>query len=179
MAAARKKPASTKKKPAAATKKKPAAAKKKPDAVTKPKPAAAAAKKKPTPVAASARTRGVSVDDYVLSARSPQREVLDALRGTIKAAAPGVTESIKWGQPVFESNGPMIFLKAATRHVTFGFWRGAELEQQGFAELDGDGTRMRHLKVADLDQLDRALATRLIQAAVALNASKGDPTRRR
>jgi len=50
---------------------------------------------------------------------------LDAL---VRKAAPKSRASIKWAQPVYEQGGPFAFIKAATAHVTIGFWLGAELK---------------------------------------------------
>src|SRR5690606_36845288 len=38
-------------------------------------------------------------------------------------AAP-LDESIKWGHLVYQSNGPVLLIRAEARRVLFGFWRG-------------------------------------------------------
>jgi len=58
---------------------------------------------------------------------TPQAETITALCGLVRAAAPEAVESIKWGEPVYELNGAFAFIKAATVHVTIGFWRGTEI----------------------------------------------------
>ena len=60
--------------------------------------------------------------------------------------------------------------------MTFGFWRGAELDD-GDAVLEG-GDRMKHLKITGADGVDEARITAFVQAAVQLNRTKGDPTKR-
>ena len=66
------------------------------------------------------------------------------------------------------------FIKAAKAHVTFGFWRGAELSDDG-GVLEG-GERMKHVKITSPDTLDEELLAALVREAAALNGSKGDPT---
>lgn len=127
----------------------------------------------------SARAAGVTVDVFQNAQPMPQRAIMAALRETVKTTVPDAIESIKWGQPVFELNGPMVFMRSARAHVTFGFWRGAELEEQGFVGLEGDGERMRHLKIASLDEIDHDTIGRLVDAAAELNRVHGDPTRAR
>jgi hypothetical protein len=106
-----------------------------------------------------------------------QRSAFDQLNAIIMEACPTAKASIKWAQPVWESaEGPMIFLRSAAKHLTLGFWRGAELaDPTGI--LEGDGDRMKHLKFKSLDGLDAALIEGFVRQAVALNAQKGDPTK--
>lgn len=92
-----------------------------------------------------------------------------------KQAAPDATLSIKWGQPVFEDHGPVAFIKVAKAHVTFGFWRGAQLDDDA---LEG-GAQMRHIKIASVDEIDDVRVTQLVRKAVDLNRLHGDPTKRR
>jgi hypothetical protein len=61
--------------------------------------------------------------------------------------------------------------------VTFGFWRGAELDDpRGLFE--GSGEQMRHVKLTSVDGIDRDALTAFVRQAVELNSSQGDPTRR-
>ncbi|HWB77510.1 MAG TPA: DUF1801 domain-containing protein [Nannocystaceae bacterium] len=163
MAAAKKKPAAKK---STAAKRQPVAKK---NVATKP-----AAKKTVKP---SARERGVTIEQYfatLLPAYKPIAARLDAL---VRATVPGVTASIKWGQPVYEKNGPMIWAKAFAKHFGFGFWRGAELPDPA-GVLEGSGDRMRHVKLRSTSDIDEKVLRALIQAAANANAKKGDPTKR-
>jgi hypothetical protein len=126
----------------------------------------------------SARERGVTVEQYVKKLAAPQQEAFAILKAIVAKAAPKATVSIKWGQPVWESNGPMIFCRGASKHLTFGFWRGAEIEARGFEGLEGSGDVMRHLKLAGPDAIDRKAIAKMVAIAVELNATKGDPTKR-
>jgi hypothetical protein len=121
--------------------------------------------------------RGTSVDDWVRTkTKGWQAQVVERLLSIARKAAPGATLSIKWAQPVLEQNGPFAFIKVAKAHITFGFWRGAEL-QDPKGLLEG-GEVMKHLKIASADGVDERLIVGLVRQAVALNESKGDPTKR-
>lgn len=123
----------------------------------------------------SARDAGKTVDDYVLGLQGWQREVVLELRAIIREAAPGATESIKWGQPVYEVNGPFCYVRAFASSVNFGFWRGASLSEP---RLESAGKKMGHLKLTGPRDVDARALRALIRQAVALNQRDGDPTRR-
>jgi hypothetical protein len=92
-------------------------------------------------------------------------------------AAPAATESIKWGQPVYEHHGPFAYMTAFTTSVNFGFWRGAELPDPNDA-LTGGGGRMRHIKLFGPADVNPKVLTELVRAAAKLNEQRGDPTKR-
>ena len=104
-----------------------------------------------------------------------QQEILHAIGALVAREAPGAQAVIKWAQPVFELGGPFAYVRGAKEHVTFGFWRGAELADPA-GLLHGDGSKMKHLKVRHPDDINRAEVVAMVREAVALNASKGDPT---
>ncbi len=129
------------------------------------------------PAKPSARASGKTVDGYVAGFPDWRGAAVTAVRKLVKSAAPKAIESIKWGQPVYESNGPFAYVKAHKNVVNFGFWRGAEMaDPKGI--LDGDGDRMRHFKIAEGDQLPAAELAKMVKVAIGLNAKKGDPTKR-
>jgi hypothetical protein len=139
-----------------------------------------AAKKKtikPPAKRVSARQKGVTVDEYVARLKGWQKEVATALRRIVRTAAPKAVESIKWGQPVYEENGPFAYMKAFATSVNFGFWRGAELPDPTGA-LSGGGDRMRHVKLFDTADVNPKALADLVRAAVKLNEQRGDPTKR-
>ncbi|MEM7038941.1 MAG: DUF1801 domain-containing protein [Bacteroidota bacterium] len=106
-----------------------------------------------------------------------QKETVQALHELVLEIMPDAKHTIKWAQPVYESpEGPAVFMKAAKKHVTFGFWRGAELDDPN-GVLEGSGEKMRHVKVKGLDKIDREVLVPLVEQAVALNAAHGDPTK--
>ena len=84
-----------------------------------------------------------TVAAYVAALPAKQREVATAVRRLVKAAAPDATESIQWAQPVLD-DGPFAYMKKASAHLTFGFWRGGELDGGRAVKLNrekGDPTK--------------------------------------
>ena len=73
-----------------------------------------------------------------------------------------------------EEDGPVAFIKVAKAHVTFGFWRGADLtDSKGVLE---GGERMKHAKITSLEAPDEKTLSVLLPEAIALNRKGGDPT---
>ncbi|MCH7734785.1 MAG: DUF1801 domain-containing protein [Chloroflexi bacterium] len=117
-----------------------------------------------------------SVDDYIAGLEGWQSEVVSLVRDIVEGSAPDAGASIKWSQPVFEQNGPFCYVRAFKNHVNFGFWRGAELpDPEGL--LQGDGDKMRHIRLSSPDEVESDAFAALVRSAVELNEKKGDPTK--
>ena len=119
-----------------------------------------------------------TVDNYVKGLDGWQAEVVTTLRQIIRQAAPKAAESIKWAQPVYEANGPFAYIKAHSGSVNFGFWRGVELADP-LGILEGEGDRMRHVKLTGVKDIKRKAFKDFVRSAVQLNRKMGDPTRRK
>ena len=128
---------------------------------------------------ASKRTpklKGKTVDEYIAGLKGWQAGVVAQIRKIVKEAAPAASESIKWGQPVYEENGPFCWVKAFRNHVSVGFWRAADLPDPA-GLLEGSGAKMRHMKVTGPDGLANKALQDFVRAAVKLNRAEGNPTR--
>ena len=117
-----------------------------------------------------------TVDEYAASREAWQAEAIGVLRQIVREAAPKASESFKWAQPVYEHNGPFAYIKAFGKGINFGFWRGVDLpDPQGL--LEGDGDRMRHVKLTSAKDIQKGAFKDFVKAAVKLNEAKGDPTK--
>jgi len=124
----------------------------------------------------SSESKQRSVGAYISSLPRRQRAIAERLRAFLREAAPHARESIKWGQPVYEVNGPFAYIKAHRNYVNLGFWRGIDLvDPKGL--LEGEGNKMRHVKISAPEEIDRESLLQFVRAAVALNEQKGDPTK--
>ncbi|MGA1849090.1 MAG: DUF1801 domain-containing protein [Thermoplasmatota archaeon] len=113
-----------------------------------------------------------NVGEYINGLDPWAAEIVSELRRIVIDAIPEVSESIKWAQPVYDVNGPMIFIKAHSKHVNFGFWRGVQLEDpRGL--LEGTGEKMRHVKITSGDEIDSEGLRFLIEQAASLNREYG------
>ena len=119
-----------------------------------------------------------TVDEYIKSLPAEHAASVTELRGMIRQAVPKATEAFKWAQPVYESNGPAIWIKAYKSYVNIGFWRGADM-QDVHSLLLGDGDRMRHIKLTSVKDIHKKALTDYLKQAIELNATLGNPTIRR
>ena len=116
-----------------------------------------------------------TVDEYIAAFDDWRTDAMKRLREVVKEGAPHSAVGIKWAQPVWEWNGPMIWMKAYPKHVDIGFWRGTEMDDPKKV-LTGDGERMRHIKVTSVDDIPADALRDLVKQAVQLNTAKGNPT---
>jgi len=120
----------------------------------------------------AARTVAAVVKDAVAGKPAEYRATVRGLRATIKALAPGVTETVNpWGLIAFEHDGPIATLLIATKHISLVFWRGTALPDPA-GLLEGTGKGARHVKLRTPADVERAAVTALIKAAVALNRAE-------
>jgi len=117
-----------------------------------------------------------TVDEYIEGLDNLKGEVVASVRKIILQAVPEAQESIKWAQPVYEFNGPFSYMKAFKNSVNFGFWRGVDINDHA-GLLQGSGEKMRHFKLAGMEDINEEVFTDYVKQAVALNLEKGDPTR--
>ena len=65
---------------------------------------------------------------------------------------------------------PVCYLKAASRHVTFGFWHGASIDDPS-GRLETSGQVMAHAKLRSLDDVDEELFASWLRQARELATS--------
>ena len=116
-----------------------------------------------------------TVDEYIAAFDDWRTNAMKRLREVVKEGAPHSAVGIKWAQPVWEWNGPMIWMKAYPKHVDIGFWRGTEMDDPKKV-LTGDGERMRHIKITSVKDIPADALRELVKQAVKLNTAKGNPT---
>ncbi len=117
-----------------------------------------------------------TVEEYIAGLEDWQAEIASGLRELVREAAPDASGAIKWAQLVYEENAPFCYIKAFKKQVNLGFWRGAQLDDpEGI--LEGSGEKMRHVKIASVDQIRPDVFQGFVRQAVDLNRESGNPTR--
>ncbi len=116
------------------------------------------------------------VDGYVAALTQPMRELCARVLSVVVDSAPDAVLAIQGGQPVWDKNGPFAWLEAHKTHVGFGFWRGAQLHDDRGLLQGGDDSR-RYIKLVLGEDIDVDAISLLIHQAVALNVTRGDPTK--
>ena len=120
-----------------------------------------------------------SIDEYIAGLGGDWRsETFARLREIVDTAAPEASSTIKWAQPVWDTNGPFAYVKAFRSSVNIGFWRGTQLDDPA-GILDGEGERMKHLTLREGDPIPADELAAFVRQAVELNREHGSPARTR
>ena len=67
----------------------------------------------------SKKTRPSSTTEYINAAPKEARKKLREMRACIREAAPGATESLKWGMPAFSHRRILVTFAAFKHHIGF------------------------------------------------------------
>jgi len=67
----------------------------------------------------SKKARPESITEYINAAPKETRKKLREMRECIRAAAPGATESLKWGMPAFSYRRILVTFAAFKHHIGF------------------------------------------------------------
>ena len=109
-----------------------------------------------------------TVDAWMSDLEPPLREIAQALRQIVLDADPALKEAVKWGNPVYEKNGPVCYLAATVAYVNLGFFKGASLvDPKG--RIEGTGKKMSHVKVRSLGDIEAKQFRSWVCSAVGLN----------
>ncbi|HEY6134545.1 MAG TPA: DUF1801 domain-containing protein [Rubrivivax sp.] len=117
-----------------------------------------------------------SPEAYIASLSGWQGRYAQALRSAVREAGV-LQEVVKWGHLVYFSNGPVLLIRAEEDRVLFGFWRGQRLCAIEPRLKPGGKYEMATLDLRQHTALERATVVALVEAAVALNAALGDPSK--
>ncbi len=60
-----------------------------------------------------------TIDEYIAAFPEEKRTTLEALRATIRAAAPDAEECISYNMPAFALHGILVYFAAAKNHIGF------------------------------------------------------------
>jgi len=107
------------------------------------------------------------VDAYIQKNPSPLDGWLNQLRAWIHQCIPDVTESIKWGRPVFshlQRNLCYLDSNMKNGYVTLGFYDGTGLPDPN-SLLEGEGKKLRHFKIRSEKDLKKDVITNWLQRA--------------
>jgi hypothetical protein len=112
-----------------------------------------------------------TVDGYVDALPAHLRDITVAARAAIDKAFPPGASAIRWAHPTWSiGKAPVCYLKAASHHLTFGFWRGASLDDPS-GRLESTGQVMAHVKLRTSADVDATLFAHWISQAIRLEES--------
>jgi uncharacterized protein YdhG (YjbR/CyaY superfamily) len=129
-------------------------------------------------MSAKRSARAETVDDYLAAVPQDARAALEALRGTIRGAAPEATETISYQIPTFKDHGPLVAFAAFENHCGF-YVMSPEVMRAHAADLKGYETGKGSIRFAADKPLPAALVRKLVKARLAENKSRAKEPRRR
>jgi hypothetical protein len=107
------------------------------------------------------------IDAWFDTLQPAQRETAEALRECVRTTAPGLVESIKWGNLVFSQAGRHALAIVLYReHANLQVFNGALLAGLAPA-LEGSGRGVRHLKLRYRQPVDVERVAAVVSACVA------------
>ena len=128
--------------------------------------------KKPAPQ--NAKTAAKLIDAKIKELGDWRGKMLAKVRGVVKAAAPGIVETVKWrGVPVWERDGIICTGETYKAVVKLTFAKGAALADPAkLFNSSLEGNVRRAIDIREDDKLDEKAFKALIRAAVAVNKAK-------
>ena len=116
----------------------------------------------------SAYGGATTIDQYLARVEPDQRAALEALRQTIRKAAPQAEEVITYGIPAFRQDGFLIGFAASAKHCSLHPMNNHTVAD--FAkELEGYSTSTGTIRFTPDKPLPAALVTKIVKARIAEN----------
>ena len=117
----------------------------------------------------AAKAKAKTIDEYLARAKPEQRVVLQKIRQTIHAAAPGVEEGISYGLAGFKLHGrALVYFGAWANHCAF-YPGNSSLARQFGDKLKEFDTSKGTIRFTTDRPLPVALVKKLVRARVAEN----------
>jgi uncharacterized protein YdhG (YjbR/CyaY superfamily) len=117
---------------------------------------------------ATARARVSTIDEYLARVGGDKRAALEALRQSIRAAAPDAEECISYSVPAFRLNGILVGFGVTATHCAFYPWSGSTVAAFEHELKDYDTSKGTIRFQAD-HPLPPALVRRIVKARIAEN----------
>ena len=119
----------------------------------------------------SSRLKFKTVSSYLAAVPKEQRDVLQRMRRTIKAAAPRAEEVISYGIPGYKHCGMLVFFAAFRDHCSF--FPASKLILKNFAkELQPFKVKGSTIHFTPQNPLPAALLKKMVKARVAQNEAR-------
>jgi hypothetical protein len=110
------------------------------------------------------------IDEFLASLPAWQREVATRIRALVHEADADVTETWKWGTPVFADAGNLCAIGAFADHVKVNFFKGASLpDPAGLFNAGLEAKTSRAIDLSEGDLLDEEAFRSLVADAAAAN----------
>ena len=113
-----------------------------------------------------------TIDEYLANASAEQRAVLEKLRQTVHAAAPGAVEYIGYGLAGFKFNGrPLVYFGAWEKHCAL-YAASPAVQKKFQKELKGFEVSKGTIRFTTEKPLPTTLVKKLIKARIVENNAR-------
>ena len=119
-------------------------------------------------------TAPTSVEEYPAALPGEARAVLEELRTTSRAAAPGVTETVSYGMPIFKDQGRMLVSIAAFEDHRGLFPASQVVRDELGEEVAPHVTGKATIRFRANQPIPTALVTKVVKVRLAEAAARGD-----
>lgn len=117
-------------------------------------------------------SKAPTVDAFVAEAATEARPVLEQIRTVIKAAVPGVEETMGYGKPYYKYHGWMTGITLYTKHLGVEIWDGLSAEDRQALEALGYKTGSKNFQIQYDQAVPVDLLTRLVKGQAKRNEQK-------
>lgn len=117
-----------------------------------------------------------SIDEYIAGFPPDLRKVLEGVRRTIREAAPGAGEAIRYRIPTFTLNGNLVHFAAHARHV--GFYPAPSAIEKFREELSSWKGAKGSVQFPLDEPMPLALIARIVRFRVEEQSERARPGRR-
>lgn len=108
----------------------------------------------------------LTVEEYLADRQQPLRDTGEALRLAVEAALPEADATLWHGHPTWKlGRAPVCLAKAYTRHLTFGLWQGARIEDPSGRLVASGAQEMASVKLRVPEDVDVALVSDWLRQA--------------
>jgi len=107
------------------------------------------------------------LEQWLVGVRPEHRDLAVSLHRLLMDVQPRLTMTLKWRNPAYALDGKLFFYLAGQRdYVQLGLYNGAQFtDPHGLVE--GTGKRLRHIKIAELDDQLRAAVRDTVETSLA------------
>ena len=117
-------------------------------------------------------SKAATVDQFVAEAPAEARPVLEQIRQVVKAAVPGVDETMGYGKPYYKYHGWMTGITLYTKHLGVEIWGGLSDDDRAELEALGHKAGSKNFNIAYDQAVPVEVLTRLVQAQAKRNEAK-------
>lgn len=119
-----------------------------------------------------------TIDEYIAGFPNDVQAILEKIRRTIRKAAPGAEETIKYGMPTFILKGNLVYFAAFKRHI--GFYPPPATRDAKFKkELDPYRGPKGSCKFPLDEPIPLGLISKIVKLRVKENLEKADAGRKK